>query len=59
MMVFQGQHIIGSIIDGRLCDGSLTTHRIDGHHRPVQVEQGEQVRNGGHLIGFLGDGLLR
>jgi hypothetical protein len=40
-------------------DGLLAAHRIGRHHRPLQVKHREPVRNGGHLIGFLGHRLLR
>ena len=59
MVILQSQHIISPAIDDRLRDGFLTAHRINGHHRIAQVEQGQQVRNGRDLIGFLGDRLLR
>jgi hypothetical protein len=52
MVVFQGQHLIGSTIDDRLRDGFLTTHRISGYHRTVPVEPGQPIRNGGDLVNF-------
>ena len=39
-------------------DGLLAAHGVDGHQRPLQVQQLQQLRDGRDLVGLLGHGLL-
>jgi hypothetical protein len=50
MVVFDLQDIVSALRHHLFRNRLLAAHRIDGHDRPVQIQQFEQFRNGGNLI---------
>src|ERR671914_2560623 len=53
LIPLESQHVITALIDDSLRQGSLATHGIDGHDAPVQVQQRQQLWDGGDRVRFL------
>src|SRR5450432_362288 len=51
---FQGQDVIGLLVDDLLRDLALAPHSVDGDDRAVDGQQVKQLRNGDDFIGFFG-----
>ena len=53
LVPLEGEHIAGLSLDDPLSDLRLTPHRVDGHDAPGYVNEVEQGRNRGDLVGIL------
>ncbi len=47
------QNVVGVSCHDLLRDRPLAAHGVDGHHSPAQFQRGEQLGNGGDLVGFV------
>lgn len=50
LIPLESQHVVAALTDDSLRKGSLATHGIDGHNAPVQVQQRQQLWDGGDLV---------
>src|SRR5208337_1342 len=55
LIALQGEDVIGFLVDDRLSDFALATHRVDGDHRPLDRQHAQQLGNGDDLVGFFPD----
>jgi hypothetical protein len=53
LIPFESQHVVTALIDDSLRNGSLAAHRVDGHDASVQLQQRQQLRDGGDLVRLL------
>ena len=52
LIVLHRQHVIAAAVDDLLGDGFLATHRVNGHQGAMQVQQFQQLGNGGDFVGL-------
>src|SRR4051794_30730264 len=53
LVAFQGEDVIGLLIEDCPGDVTLTADRVNGHDSAFESHQVEQLRNGDDLVGFL------
>jgi hypothetical protein len=58
LVAFDGQHVVGLLLDDLLGDLGLAAHGVDSHHRPGHFQQIEQLGDGSDLVALLRDGHL-
>ena len=54
LIAFEGKHVIGLSVEDLVRDGTLATHRVDRHDRPLDGKHVQKLGNGGDLVGLLG-----
>ena len=50
LISFQAKYIVRVLVDDLRRDGTLAAHRVDGHHRAVQLQQLQQLRDRRDLV---------
>src|SRR6202042_2788585 len=53
LIAFEGEDVIGFLIDDRLRDVALTAHRVDSHDRPLELQHAQELGDGDDLVGLL------
>jgi len=59
LIAFEGEHVIGALVDDALGDLFLCPHRIDRDDRALEIEHVQEFRDRGGLVGFSVDRALR
>ena len=53
LIAFEGEDVIGFLVDDRLRDVALAAHRVDGHDRPLDLQHAQELGDGDDLVGLL------
>src|SRR5262249_26986601 len=53
LVALDRQHVVAALLDYLGRDRLLRPHRVDGHQRAAQLQQAEQLGDGGDLVGLL------
>ena len=53
LILLHRQHVIGPAVHDLLGNLPLATHGVNGHDAALQIQQVQQLGNGGDLIGLL------